>query len=459
MQRSTHRSRTRGAALIAGAVLALSACATNDPVAPPGADPAAATPPALFAGLPACEDLPRLEADPALYRDTPVYGNATELTDQVLSWAEQQPGFEQIWLDRERGGWVSVGFHGQDLTALQAALEEMFPGEGVVAVDVPFTQDELLALHDQVTAALYEAGARHLGSSADVHLGTVRLSGVAADPAAEAALAPFAGQPVCLDGLRDGAAPTPIEQTDGGEGWRLLGEARTGEAYRTGVATTDEQLAALWQEAGLPGAAPAVDWETEIAVWFGDAVSGSCPTRLVDVLVTDATLHGDFRFASGETEAVCTSDANPHAYVVAVERAMLPVGPFVVQLGDWEPFPGTPGVRTEVDVDLSAPGSVATAEQIRTDAGTPPAEPLLIEDGRPDLPANGARYVWHPRPECDGVVIGPFGGDLWRLADGEAEWAETDGQEVGIYPVSDDAFVVSSPQMDYVFVRGGTCEG
>jgi hypothetical protein len=55
--------------------------------------------------------------------------------------------------------------------------------------------------------------------------------------------------------------------------------------------------------------------------------------------------------------SACTSDANPRAYLVAVERAALPVGPFAIQLDADGPPPGAPGERTEVTRDLTKPGS------------------------------------------------------------------------------------------------------
>ena len=75
------------------------------------------------------------------------------------------------------------------------------------------------------------------------------------------------------------------------------------------------------------------------------------------------------------------------------------------------------------------------------------------------MPADGSRYVWTPRTQCSGVVIGPIDATLWRLADGEATWTEIDGQEMSIHPIDDEAMVLSSPGMDYVFVRApdSTC--
>ena len=56
----------------------------------------------------------------------------------------------------------------------------------------------------------------------------------------------------------------------------------------------------------------------------------------------------------------------PHAFVVAVKRSALPTGRFALQLRATDPPPGAPEERTLVTTDLSAPGSIATNDQITT---------------------------------------------------------------------------------------------
>jgi hypothetical protein len=452
MRTSSRRLLALGGA--AGGLL-LTACAgpTTTPGAP-GADG--------YGGFPSCADMPMISADPSLYRDEPQYGNAVQLTDDVRAWAEDQGGFEQLWLDRERNGWVTVGFHGDDVdvASLQDRAAEEFPGEGVVVVEVPYSSADLEALMDRLMPVLADADATPTGGlSLDVPRGRLGLSGVPATPAAETALRQFAGEPLCVDVVDPGAFVPEGPQPTEGDGWRLLGDEQgAGEAYRSGVATTDEQLAALWVEAGLAGEAPDVDWESEVVVWFGAVWGSGCPVRLDDVVVDGARVHGEIVVPGSGPDSACNGDANPHAFVVAVDRDRLPAGPFVVQLDADDPAPEE---RTVVDVDLSAPGATATDEQIHLDPDAGPQPGPLLEDGDARAPEPGARYVWRPRPECRGVVVGPFAGTLWRLADGEAQWTEEDGQEVTFYPVDDDALVVSSPGMEYLFVpaRDDVCEG
>ena len=446
-----------------GATLALAACA-GPPAPGPAGTRSTGTGTDGFAGFPSCVGRTTIAADLSLYRDEPQYGNATELVDAVRQWASDQPGFEEMWLDRDHNGWVTVGFHGadSDIAALQQQVAAQFPGEGVVVVAVPYTLAELQALMDRVMPALAAAGATPDGGlSLDVPRGVLGLSGVPASPEAEDALRQFAGEPLCVDTV-DASDIVPVgDQPTEGAGWRLLGHAAgAGEPYRTGVATTADQLAALWQASGLEGDAPDVDWRAEIVVWFGAVYGSGCLVRLDGVVVGGATLHGEIVVPGSGPSTACNEDANPHSFVVAVERTVLPAGPFVVQLAASDPPPGAPEERTVVDVDLSAPGSTATDGQLHPDPEAGPQQGPLIEDGYERMPEAGARYVWHPRPQCSGIVLGPFDGTLWRLADGEAEWTEADGQEVRFYPLDDRKLVVSSSAMDYIFVPAppDTCE-
>ena len=443
--------RRRTGALVVILTLALAACAD------PSTSGAAGGTASGYAGFPSCAGAAMVTADAALYRDEPRYGNATELVEAVHAWASGQTGFEQLWLDRDHNGWVTVGFQGADLdiAALQEQAAQEFPGEGVVVVAVPYTLAELQTLMDRVMPALAAADATPTGGvGLDVPRGLMSLSGVPANAESEEALRQFAGEPLCVDAVDPSAFVPEGDQPTEGEGWRLLGHAEgAGEAYRTAVATTDEQLAAVWAESGLVGTAPDVDWQTKIVVWFGAVYGSSCPVRLDGVVVEGATLHGQIVIPGSGPDSACNDDANPHSFVVAVERTLLPAGPFVVQLDADDPPPGAPEERTVVDVDLSAPGTRAADEQLHGDpqAGFQPGP--LVEDGHEGLPANGSRYAWNPRPQCSGVVIGPIDETLWRLADGEAEWTEVNGQELSIHPIDDEAMVLSSPGMDYLFVR------
>lgn len=407
------------------------------------------------AGFPSCATVPQIRADEASYRQEPVYGNAEDLRQEVHGWAADQPGFVELGLDRERNGWITLWVKGADVAAMQEDVARRWPGEGIVVVEVPWTTQELEAVRAEVDAALRGAGVRTSGSGVSPHRGVVEIHLGVITAEAEAVLADFAGQPLCVDGVPASEAPEQDGvQPTAGDGWRLLGQGLTGETYRTSVATTDDQLQQMWRTAGLDGDAPQVDWENEIAVWFGAVYGSGCPVRMDGVVVEGDLLHADL-VVPGALYG-CNADANPHAFVVAVARDVLPNGPFRVQLGARDPYPGAPEERTVVDVDLTAPGSTATNEQVHPDASlTVPTGPPLVTDGD-DLPADQpVRYVFRDSPGCDTPVLGPLDGSIWRLADREAPWDVRDGDELTLYPLggSNREIVVSAPHMDWLFVR------
>ncbi len=382
----------------------------------------------LSFGLLRCDpEAPLLAADPAFYRDEPVYVGNEQPIEQVRAWALAQPGFEDIWIDRDRNGWISVGFS-ESAAARQAELEAEFPGVGVVAVEVTAADRELQALRGQVEEALQ--GLSSWGVGYGVHRGLVEVSVPVLDEDTLARLAPLAGPMLCVSGADPADAVADGPQPTGGEGWRLLGTDRTGPIYRTGVATTAGQYEDLWAEAGLAGPGPAVDFESEIVIWFGAVYGSSCPIRLDDVAVdTDRRLvFGGFVKPGNPT--ICTDDANPEAYVVALARHRLPEAPFAVQLDAEDPPSGAPEERTTVLVDLRAPGAMASADDLVVeyyDPNQPPRPPrfepgLVIENG----------YPWPVLVDmaCQLDVFGTLNGTMWEaidptLVDGPPhEWAE-----------------------------------
>ncbi len=379
-------------------------------------------------GLQRCDpEAPWLAADPSFYRDEPIYVGNEQPIEQVRAWAVGQPGFEDIWVDRAHNGWISVGFS-DDAAARQAELEAEFPGVGVVAVQVTATDRELQALRDQVEDAL--GGSSSWGVGHGVHRGMVEVSVSVLDQDTLVRLAPLAGPMLCVSGADPADAIVDGPQPTGGDGWRLLGTDRTGPAYRTGVATTLEQYGDLWAEAGLTGQSPAVDFETEIVIWFGAVYGSSCPVRLDDVAVDTEhrVVYGGFVMPGNPT--VCTGDANPEAYVVALARDRLPEAPFAVQLDAEDPPAGAPEERTTVLADLRPPGSTASADDLVVEyydpsepSRAPRFEPgLVIEDG----------YPWPVLLDlaCPVDVLGPLNGTMWRaskpaMVDGPPpEWTE-----------------------------------
>lgn len=352
------------------------------------------------------------EAPTSWYRPTPVYVGNEQPTGEVRAWAETQPDFVTSWLDRDHNGWITVGFR-TDVEQRQADLELLFPGVGVVAVLADWSVPDLLELQSTVTAAF--AGV-FVSTGTLEHMGVVEIDLGVMTPERLAVLDPFVGEPICIRGLPAATAVQPGPQPTGGDGWRLLGEDLTGPSYRTGVATDDTQYASLWATAGMTGDRPSVDFQDEIVIWFGTVFGSSCPIRLDDVIVDrgEALVHPMTVVPSNQT--MCTGDANAHAYVVAVSRSMLPVGPFTMQLGAEDPPVGAPEERTLVGVDLSAPGSTAADAEL----GTDPA--LMNADGRNWVASGGTISIGDSWPyrfpaDCGARVLGVVNGVLWETTE------------------------------------------
>lgn len=311
---------------------------------------------ALPYGLQRCPtEMPLVSAPEAWYREEPVYVENEMPVEEIRAWAAQQPGFEDIWIDREHNGWVSVAFS-EGAEARQAELQEQFPGVGVVAVPVDWTEAELVALRDEAFEAMRDAGFE-AGGSHGVHTGRVEVWVGELVEERLAPLAPLAGPRLCVVGVEPEDVVRPSPQPESGEGWRLLGADRTGDAYRTGVATTDEQYLALWREAGLDGDPTGVDFDAEVVIWFGAVYGSGCEIRMDDVVfdLDRRVVHGDFVIPG--VHQGCNGDANPEAYVVAVSRSVLPEAPFDVQLDADDPPLGAPEERTTVAEDLRSPGA------------------------------------------------------------------------------------------------------
>ncbi|MEM9042930.1 MAG: hypothetical protein AAGD33_23850, partial [Actinomycetota bacterium] len=394
-------------------------------------------------GLSRCGPFELISADPSLYRDEPTYVANEMPTDEVRSWAQRQPGFEELWIDRERRGWITVGFS-EGVDDRTRDLRSEFPDDGVVAVEVPFTRAELDRLADRAFDLAQQADLS-IGGSGNVPRGLVSISvGVLDDETLEP-FAELAGQPICFDGREPAEAVQDGPQPTEGAGWRLLGSAAGGETYRTTVATTLEQYGRLWAISGVPGDAPDIDLADEIVIWFGAVYGSGCPIRLDDVIVDieRAVVHGEFVLPGNPT--ACPDDANPEAYVVALDRSELPTGPFIVQLDAEDPPPGAPEERTVVAVDLSEPRSTATDDEIGFD-------PALFERAGSPLPLgpgsiteNGIPGEYRVPPGCSLDVVGPLNTTLWVPASGSldadppASWAET----IDAARADGESFVVS----------------
>lgn len=125
-----------------------------------------------------------------------------------------------------------------------------------------------------------------------------------------------------------------LPQSQSGDGWRLLLDDTIGRPYVVHVVTTEDELVLLWQELG-PMSFPSVSFDSEVVLYFGAVQSAWCPGVLFDDLVVDLDLglvHGQFSSSRPGQVDVCPADAQPHAFVIAVDRAILPKSPFTLRL-------------------------------------------------------------------------------------------------------------------------------
>jgi hypothetical protein len=379
--------------------------------------------------LPRCEDVAEVEPPAEHVRDEPVYVANEQPIEELSAWASSKPGFEQLWIDRDHLGWVVLAFS-EDAAERQDELTDAFPDAGAVVVEVEWTMRDL---EDLQVGLMEDARARELGlaSGISVTRGVVEIEVGSLTEQRLAAVADLveavgaSPDQLCISGVDPATLPAEGPQQQAGDGWRLLADELVGEPYRTGIAADDEGYARLWDEVGLTADRPPVDLETEVVIWFGAVYGSSCPDLRLDDVVVDrdrALVYAEIVDVSGQV--ACTDDANPRAFVVAVERERLPAGAFAIQLRADDPPAGVPEERTLVDADLTQPG-----------AGLPPSavgpDPSLTEQGptavgpddfiEPGYPA-AYRFYLHCGPEW----LGPLNDVLWRseVTDTPAAWRE-----------------------------------
>lgn len=326
-----------------------------------------------------CEGIDWISAPAERYRDSPIYVANEQPTEEILAWASGQPGFEELWIDRDHLGWITVAFSA-DAEARQADLERLFPDVGVVALEVNWSLAELEQLQRRIGDELGPLFGPSSWISVQqgvvgIHVGVLKPERIAAIEER------FAGEPICIEGSDPDDVPAEGPQPAQGDGWRLLADEQgVGQPYRTGIATDQASYERLWADIGLSGEPPAVDFEAEVVIWFGAVYGSSCPNLRLDDVVVDAEralVHADIVLV--DAPSACTADANARAYLVAVERTKLPTGPFAIQLGADDPPAGVPEERTLVDVDLSQPGAVAGPGDVHGDPSLP--EPFINESG------------------------------------------------------------------------------
>ena len=261
-----------------------------------------------------------------------------------------------------------------------------------------------------------------LGSASDILKGVVILMVGVLEPDKVAEIGrQFAGERVCIDGIDPATMPARGPQPKAGDGWRLLGDAKAGAPYRTGIAADRPSFRALWKQARMPGHPPSVDFEREVAIWFGAVYGSSCPKIRLDDVVVDADVglvHP--LIVTLDAEMGCTDDANGHAYLVALDRERLPAPPFRIQLQADDPPLGATKEITLVEADLGEPGSIPGPGEVRTIK--PSREPWHVRSG--DIVETGYPDEYLLDARCGVGWLGQLNGIWWRtqVPGGEAAW-------------------------------------
>jgi len=138
---------------------------------------------------------------------------------------------------------------------------------------------------------------------------------------------------VCVTGADPATVPPDGPQPTSGDGWRLLADqTQRGEPYTVHVALDATEYEWLWTSLALDGERPPVDFDSQIVIQFGAVYSGSCPEIRLDAVridEDDAVVTADIVSLGGAR--ACTADANPRAYLVAVDKSRLPATPFTVE--------------------------------------------------------------------------------------------------------------------------------
>jgi hypothetical protein len=412
-------------AVFAAVVAAIVGAACTGPMAEPTAPDGVAA----QAPIPHCEDVPELIAPAEAYRDTPIYVGNEMPVEAVRDWAIGQPGYEDIWIDREHNGWVAVAFS-RDAAARQADLEREFPGVGVVAVPVDRSTVELEALQRRVMDVLPPDVAGATGVLVTKNVVMIGVGVLTPERVAQVQAA-FAGQPVCIEGANPADVPAPGPQQPAGDGWRLLATEPTGIPYRTGIAWDPASLEDLWATSGVAVPIPAVDFRTEVIIWFGAVYGSSCPDLRVDDVVVDRGRRIVYaEIVLVDSSMGCTGDANPRAYLVAVHRSKLPEPTFAIQLSAEGPPGGAPEERTIVEADLRVPGSIALPEQVHADPALLQPPPQFVTSGdtiETDIP-NQYLFSVH----CGIEWLGTFNDVTWRTVApaGVVDWVPPAWQQV-----------------------------
>lgn len=271
---------------------------------------------------PVCDsDAPLPSASDDWYRDRPVYVANEAPYEEVRQFASALPGFVEVWFDRDRFGWLSVGFVGVDIEEMQTLLQAEFPDVGVVAVELEYTLSDLRALATDVGGRLPDGmdteNIDRLRGLVHVWVGLLTPENI------EMGIGAAADSPFCIDGF-DVEYYDQSPQVDGGDGWSLVGAAEgsaSGDAGVPVVVTDQTALAALWGQLGLSAEAPSVDFTASVVAAFPVHYPANCPDQRLDGLTRTSLIVPNVRNVS--LVKGCWLTGNPRTFIVEVERSSL----------------------------------------------------------------------------------------------------------------------------------------
>ncbi len=238
--------------------------------------------------------------------------------------------------------------------------------------------------------------------------GQVEVRVPALDDETLARLADLAGPLLCVKGTDPEDVVPDGPQTDGGDGWRLLDTTGGGlPGTGTQIATSEQQYVALWDALGIARESAMVDFQTEVAIWFGVG-HGGCGIRLDDVVINteQSKIHAATSIP-GNPEA-CTDELVVTSYLVAIPRNRLPEPPFVIHVDPAGPPAGLPDEFTAVSEDLRPAG----AETVSEDEPATPPDNGVVEAGVVIVEDVATILKFHL--SCSVDIIGPINSTLWR---------------------------------------------
>jgi hypothetical protein len=270
--------------------------------------------------------------------------------DELIAYgAEHADEFAGLFIDPPGSGRFVMLFT-RNVEEHAAAIRSIHP---TVRVErARFTEAELIEILETAMAALSEMpGVEPIAGGLDTIGNVVTIDVKADDPTLELRVELQYGGRV---DLTVHPVPGPWSNVEAGDGWRLLaaGEAPHGEAYTVRAAPDPAALAELWAAAGFDGAAPEVDFGSEVVVSFAHGIGSSCPeTRLDDVHIGEGVV---FSVVNDPLEPrACTADLTGAAvFVVAIERTAPPAERFTLQLREDSEACADCGFTRLIEVEL-----------------------------------------------------------------------------------------------------------